>query len=318
MTVSTSSCATARTLRLRPPDRRRRATRSSRFFAGLSDQSLYLRFHGHPAAVDGSSSRYLDPDWVERGALIGALADDGRRARRRARELRAAARPGGGRGRVRRRRRAARAAASARGCSSSWRGAPPQHGHRALRRRGAARQPARCSRVFADGGLRAVTRTLDGGVVEVRVPDRARPTATAQRVDERDHVAVAASLRPFFEPRTRRRARRLARGAARSAASSSATSSPATSPAPRTRSTAAASPLPACAATRRSTEIAGPDRPGRHLRSRRRSCSTRPRRRSHRACARSASSRPASPRSAPRAPSARSGCSRSCARTARG
>ena len=45
------------------------------------------------------------------------------------------------------------------------------------------------------------TRTLDGGVVEVRFPIEATEGYRA-RVDERDHVAVAASLRPFFEPTT--------------------------------------------------------------------------------------------------------------------
>jgi acetate---CoA ligase (ADP-forming) len=52
--------------------------------------------------------------------------------------------------------------------------------------------------VFADAGFE-ITRELDGGEVEVRFP--IAPTAGFRnRVEERDHVAVAASLRPFFAP----------------------------------------------------------------------------------------------------------------------
>ena len=54
--------------------------------------------------------------------------------------------------------------------------------------------------VFENVGF-VPTRTLDGGVVEVRFPIEATEGYRA-RVDERDHVAVTASLRPFFEPRT--------------------------------------------------------------------------------------------------------------------
>ncbi len=53
-------------------------------------------------------------------------------------------------------------------------------------------------RVFADAGFE-ITRELGGGEVEVRFPI-APTTAFRARVDERDHVAVAASLRPFFRP----------------------------------------------------------------------------------------------------------------------
>ena len=54
--------------------------------------------------------------------------------------------------------------------------------------------------VFANAGF-VPTRTLEGGVVEVRFPIEATEGYRAS-VDERDHVAVTASLRPFFEPRT--------------------------------------------------------------------------------------------------------------------
>src|SRR2546423_5694351 len=52
--------------------------------------------------------------------------------------------------------------------------------------------------VFADAGFE-VTRRLDHGEVEVAFPIEATP-GFRSRVDERDHVAVAASLRPFFRP----------------------------------------------------------------------------------------------------------------------
>src|SRR5262249_36265355 len=55
-------------------------------------------------------------------------------------------------------------------------------------------------RVFEDAGF-AVARRLDAGEVEVRF--RIAPTEVYRdRVDLRDHVAVAASLEPFFSPRS--------------------------------------------------------------------------------------------------------------------
>ena len=68
------------TLRLRPPTAGD-VDALVRFFAELSDQSLYRRFHGHPAVDARLVASDLDPDWVERGALIGAVATaDGERA----------------------------------------------------------------------------------------------------------------------------------------------------------------------------------------------------------------------------------------------
>ena len=55
-------------------------------------------------------------------------------------------------------------------------------------------------RVFEDAGF-DVSRRLEGGTTEVRL--EIAPTHTYRAaVDERDHVAVAASLAPFFDPRT--------------------------------------------------------------------------------------------------------------------
>jgi acetate---CoA ligase (ADP-forming) len=55
-------------------------------------------------------------------------------------------------------------------------------------------------RVFADAGFE-VTRTLSGGEIEVGFAIAATDVFRA-RVDRRDHVAVTASLRSFFRPRT--------------------------------------------------------------------------------------------------------------------
>jgi acetyl coenzyme A synthetase (ADP forming)-like protein len=52
--------------------------------------------------------------------------------------------------------------------------------------------------VFRDAGFE-ITRTLEGGEIEVRFPIALTEQFRA-RVEERDHVAVAASLRPFFAP----------------------------------------------------------------------------------------------------------------------
>jgi acetate---CoA ligase (ADP-forming) len=55
-------------------------------------------------------------------------------------------------------------------------------------------------RVFADAGF-AVSRRLEGGTTEVRL--EIAPTEQYRAaVDERDHVAVVASLVPFFRPKT--------------------------------------------------------------------------------------------------------------------
>src|SRR5688572_15571942 len=66
-----------RTLRLRPP-RREDADALLAFFGGLSERSLYLRFHGLPALRPQLVEPVLEPDWTERGALLGTVAaDDG-------------------------------------------------------------------------------------------------------------------------------------------------------------------------------------------------------------------------------------------------
>ena len=58
------------------------------------------------------------------------------------------------------------------------------------------RRTARCSRVFDDAGFEAA-RTLQDGVIEVVLRLGSAPASVG---DQRDHVAVAASLKPFFKP----------------------------------------------------------------------------------------------------------------------
>ena len=63
------------TLRLRAPAAED-ADAVLEFFSGLSEHSRYLRFHGFPALGPKLVEPVLEPDWQERGALLGSL--DGR------------------------------------------------------------------------------------------------------------------------------------------------------------------------------------------------------------------------------------------------
>ena len=60
------------TLRLRPP-LAADTEALLEFFARLSDRSRYLRFHGFPALGPKLVAPFVDPDWDERGALIGCF-----------------------------------------------------------------------------------------------------------------------------------------------------------------------------------------------------------------------------------------------------
>ena len=42
-----------------------------------SDRSLYLRFHGRPTIDERLVNPVLDPDWVDRGALMGSVVESG-------------------------------------------------------------------------------------------------------------------------------------------------------------------------------------------------------------------------------------------------
>ena len=65
------------TLRLRPPTRDD-VDEMLEFFRALSRRSLYLRFHGFPTLGPELVEQLVDPDWFERGALLGTFVDGGR------------------------------------------------------------------------------------------------------------------------------------------------------------------------------------------------------------------------------------------------
>ena len=185
------------TLRLRPPARTD-AEALLRFFRDLSDRSLYLRFHGHPSLDAHLVEPVLEPDWTDRGSLLGAVAEDGEE------QIVAVANY------VRLRDPVAAEVAFAVADTYQGRGVgtrlleqlaarAAQHGiERFIAEVLAANTPM--MRVFEDAGFE-VARTLEGGETEVAFPIEATEAFTA-RVAERDHVAVVASLRPFFEPAT--------------------------------------------------------------------------------------------------------------------
>jgi len=62
------------TMRFRPPERGD-ASALLEFFRSLSDRSVYLRFHGHPAIDERLVEPVLEPDWLERDALLGMEGD---------------------------------------------------------------------------------------------------------------------------------------------------------------------------------------------------------------------------------------------------
>jgi acetate---CoA ligase (ADP-forming) len=164
------------------------------FFAGLSDQSRYRRFHGFAAVGPKLVQPVLEPDWEERGALLGAL--DGRVAALanwvRLRDPRAAEvaftvadeyqRRGIG---TRLLERLAERAAEA-GIEEFVAEVLPDNDAMLA--------------VFRDAGF-DVTRISERGELEIRFP--VAPTSRyRERVAARDHAAVHASLEPFFRPRT--------------------------------------------------------------------------------------------------------------------
>jgi acetate---CoA ligase (ADP-forming) len=183
------------TLRLRPPAAGD-AVPLLRFFSDLSQESLYLRFHGLPAVSRTLVDPLLEPDWRERGALIGTLtADGGERVVAVALYARL---------------RDATAAEAAFAVADEHQGRGigtrllEQLAHLAaeqgIERFVAEVLPANRSMlaVFADAGFE-VKRRLEEGTVEVEFAIAPSEDYRA-RVDERDHVAVVASLRPFFQP----------------------------------------------------------------------------------------------------------------------
>jgi acetate---CoA ligase (ADP-forming) len=183
------------TLRLRPPTAAD-ADGVLELFSGLSERSLYFRFHNVPRVSPALAEPFLEPDWENRGSLIGVVGED------RAERVVALA----SWVRLRDPRRAEVAFAvddehQGRGVGTrlleQLAELAAESGIQEFVAEVLAENRAMLG-VFSDAGF-DVSRGLDGGVVEVRFPIEATAAYRA-RVDERDHRAVVASLRPFFQP----------------------------------------------------------------------------------------------------------------------
>ena len=183
------------TLRLRPPEQDD-ASELLELFKGLSLESLHLRFHGVPALTPELAERILEPDWLDRGALIGTLTAaersrvvavatyDRLRDPTKAEVSFAVADELQGRGIGTRLLEQLAAIASTNGIERFVAVVLPENGA--------------MLRVFSDAGFEVV-RALDPETYELELAIAATDTYRA-RVDERDHAGVVASLRPFFEP----------------------------------------------------------------------------------------------------------------------
>ena len=181
------------TLRLRPPADAD-ADALLAFFEGLSERSLYQRFHGIRQVDQQLAEPLLDPDWVETGALAGWLGE----------------RVVGVANYVRLRDPGSAEVAFAVADEEQGRGIGTRLLEQLADRAAGTGVTRFVAEVLAEnramlsvftGAGFDVVRELDHGEVEVSFPIAATETFQA-RVEERDHVAVAASLRPFFEPRT--------------------------------------------------------------------------------------------------------------------
>ncbi len=164
------------------------------FFRGLSDRSLYLRFHGHPSVDEQLIEPVLAPDWIERGALVGTKEDRIVAVANyvRLRDLRTAevafavADDLQGRGIATRLLEQLAPVAGSVGIEEFV--AEVMLDNTAM------------LRVFADAGFETTRETVLG-TAEVHLSLGATETLRT-RVDERDHVGVVTSLEPFFEPKT--------------------------------------------------------------------------------------------------------------------
>ena len=179
------------TLRLRPPvDGDGPALLD--FFERLSEHSRYLRFHGFPSLGPALVEPVLDPDWEERGALLGslgervvALANYARLRDRRAAEVAFTVEDAyQGRGIGTRLLEQLAERAGAVGIEEFVAEVLSENRHMLA--------------VFTGAGF-DVVRELEGGSLEVRFPIAPTPRYL-ESVAERDHVAVRASLHPFFAP----------------------------------------------------------------------------------------------------------------------
>jgi acetyl coenzyme A synthetase (ADP forming)-like protein len=186
------------TLRLRPPSAIDGDALLA-FFEDLSQASRFLRFHGFGRIDPELVEALLCPDWCERGALAGWLADHDHDERVVA--VASYTRIGG-----------SEAAEMAFAVDDSEQGRGI--GTRLLEQLASRASAAGICRfvaevmasntaalsVFTDAGFELV-RERESGEIELRFP-LASTGAFASRVEERDHTAVVASLRPFFTPTT--------------------------------------------------------------------------------------------------------------------
>ncbi|HEU6445895.1 MAG TPA: GNAT family N-acetyltransferase, partial [Gaiellaceae bacterium] len=179
------------TLRLRPPVAGDTGALID-FFAGLSRESTYYRFHGFPTVNEKLVSTFVEPDWHESGHLVGEL--EGR--------IIALA------SYVRLRDPAAAEVAFVVADDFQRRGIGTRLLEQLAERAATVgierfvaevlSENIQMLHVFEAVGF-AIRRTLESGTVEVEF--RIAPTKTyLERVDERDHLAAVASLRPFFAP----------------------------------------------------------------------------------------------------------------------
>jgi acetate---CoA ligase (ADP-forming) len=185
------------TLRLRPP-RESDTEEILEFFRTLSERSLYLRFHGFPRLGPEVAEQLVDPNWSERGALVGTFVENGRE------RIVAIANY------VRLRDPAVAEAAFAVADEYQRHGIGTRLVEQLAERAGREGIDRIVAEVLAEnrrmlGVFEALgfelSRELAGGEVEITFPIKSTERYEA-RVDERDHVAVTASLRPFFEPQT--------------------------------------------------------------------------------------------------------------------
>jgi acetyl coenzyme A synthetase (ADP forming)-like protein len=185
------------TLRLRAPaDEDREAL--IEFYKTLSRQSLYFRFHGLPNVDDRLVDPVLAPDWTNRGALLGSIVEAGKeRVVALANYVRLRD-PG--------------RAEFAVSVADSYQGRGI--GTRLLEQLAARAategieyfigevigENRQMIQVFEAIGFE-VSREAYGSEVEMVFP--IAPTSTySSRVESRDHEAVVASLRPFFEAKS--------------------------------------------------------------------------------------------------------------------
>ncbi|MEX2256896.1 MAG: GNAT family N-acetyltransferase, partial [Acidimicrobiia bacterium] len=167
------------------------------FFRTLSRESLHMRFHGLPNVRPQLVESLLEPDWVERGALLGTLTGENDEER-----VVAVANY------VRLRDPTVAEVAFAVADADQRRGIGTRLLEQLARRASAVGIERFLAEVLSENsGMLTLfehigfelKREREGGVVEVEF--QLAPTERYEHsVEERDHIAVRASLRPFFEP----------------------------------------------------------------------------------------------------------------------